>query len=682
MFQLLQKLDKMIFVVNLLTATSALAQPAVSSFSPVSGHVGTSVIITGTNFNVVAANNIVFFGAVKGIVTSGNATSLTVTVPAGATYKPISVLNNATGLTGYSSKPFIITFANTAGIPANLYNLKATFPVLTSPRPAAIIDVDGDGKPDLVVLDRNADKISILRNTSTSGTIDASSFAAKVDFTSGSFGYYLALCDVDGDGKPDIVVATNQFISVLRNTSVSGVINAASFAAKVDFASGFTGPNFMSIADLDGDGKPELINSNDNGKVSVWRNVSSPGVIDISSFAAKVDFTVGGTPVSVTVGDVDGDGKPDMVFPDATLGANKISILRNITIANSISFAAKVDFATGSTPRSVAIGDVDGDGKPDLVVANSEPASTTVSVLRNTTTSGIIDASSFAAKVDFTTGLSPFDVTLADLDGDGKLDLAVANQFSNSISLLRNTATPGSITASSFAGKVDFGTGTNTHPLSIEIGDLDGDGLPEIVTANSSTSSVSVLQINLSALPVTITNVKAYSKNNGVQVEWLSQQESNIDRYEVERSENGQDFLKVGTVMAKGNSGITLQYNFFDPNPLNDVSFYRIKVIEHDHGTYSQILKVTTINSSVNTLIIYPNPIQDNAISLKINLPQGSYHILLTNKQGQQILSKVIAHAKGTSTESLKLPNALAAGVYQLRLAGENIIITRQLISK
>ncbi len=167
-----------------------------------------------------------------------------------------------------------------------------------------------------------------------------------------------------------------------------------------------------------------------------------------------------------------------------------------------------------------------------------------------------------------------------------------------------------------------------------------------------------------------------------MQVEWTAQQESNIDRYEIERSQTGQQFYKTGSVQAKGNSNVVLHYNFFDSDPFSGVSFYRIKIVEAGQGTYSQILKVNTINSSVNNLIVYPNPIKDNAISLQMNLPKGSYNIALTNKQGQQIINKAIEHAGGAATETLKLSNALAAGVYQLRLTGAGISITRQLISK
>src|SRR5690349_4311223 len=87
-----------------------IAQPVVNSFSPASGPVGTTVTITGSNFSAMAGDNIVFFGAVKAPVTAATSTSLTVKVPTGATYQPITVTTN--GLTGYAPKPFNVTFSS------------------------------------------------------------------------------------------------------------------------------------------------------------------------------------------------------------------------------------------------------------------------------------------------------------------------------------------------------------------------------------------------------------------------------------------------------------------------------------------------------------------------------------------------------------------------------------------
>jgi gliding motility-associated-like protein len=489
---------KTIFLICILTTLSfarTFAQaPTITSFSPASGPVGTSVTITGTNFNTTAANNIVFFGATAATVTAASTTSLTVTVPVGATYQLISVLNGSTALIGYSAHPFATTFTPKKGsITTADITAKVDFTTGTNPADVAIGDLDGDGKPDLAITNRSSNTVSLYRNTSASGSITASSFAAKVDFTTGTNPRGVAIGDLDGDGKPDLAVSnySSNTVSVFHNTSASGSITASSFDAKVDFPIG-NGPIGLAIGDVDGDGKPDLsvVNSASN-TVSILRHTSTTGSITASSFNAKVDFTTGTVPISVSLRDLDGDGKPDLSV--ANNGSNTLSVFRNTSTSGSItasSFAAKVDFATGNGAIGVAIGDLDGDGKPDLSVANN--GSSTVSVFRNTSTSGSITSSSFAAKVDFTTGIAPFGVTMGDLDGDGKPELVVPNNSSNTVSIFRNTAVSGSITTSSFSTKVDFTTGSG--PFSVAIGDLDGDGKPDLAAPNFSSNTVSVLR--------------------------------------------------------------------------------------------------------------------------------------------------------------------------------------------
>src|SRR5665213_1862259 len=103
-------------LIAFLLVTRVMAQaPTITSFSPASGPVGTPVTITGTNFNATKTSNIVFFGATMATVTAATTTSLTVTVPTGATYQPISVLNGTTALIGYSASPFATTFTPTKG---------------------------------------------------------------------------------------------------------------------------------------------------------------------------------------------------------------------------------------------------------------------------------------------------------------------------------------------------------------------------------------------------------------------------------------------------------------------------------------------------------------------------------------------------------------------------------------
>ena len=460
--------------VLLIYAGTGFAQaPVITAFSPASGAIGSSVSITGTNFNSISSQNIVFFGATQATVTGGSTTMLTVTVPVGATYQYISVTNLASGnnLTAYSAQPFIVTLAGNI-----LFKPTVNFTTGTNPQSVGIGDIDGDGKPDLAVANSNSNNVSIFRNTSVSGTV---SFATQIDSTTGISPRSVSIGDIDGDGKPDLVVANgmSNTVSVFRNTSTSGTI---SFAAKVDFTTGVL-PISVSIGDIDGDGKPDLaVADNSSVTVSVLRNLSTIGVI---SFTAKVDFATSTYPISVSIGDIDGDGKPDLVM--ANNSSNTVSVLLSMSYIGMINFATKVDFTTGTQPCSVSIGDIDGDGKPDLAVANQ--SSSTVSILRNLSTgSGSV---SFATNLDFTTGTSPYSISIGDIDGDGKPDLATANYSSNTASVLRNVSTSGNV---SFAAKVDFATGT--YPQSISIGDIDGDGKPDLCLPNNGSNSVSVLR--------------------------------------------------------------------------------------------------------------------------------------------------------------------------------------------
>ena len=290
-------------------------------------------------------------------------------------------------------------------------------------------DVNGDGKPDLIVANESANTVSVLLNTTPAPatTFDANSFAAQQTFATGSDPFSVTAADVNGDGKPDLIVAngTGNTVSVLLNTTSPGAATP-SFAAQQTFATG-SDPFSVTAADVNGDGKPDLIvaNQSDN-TVSVLLNTTAPGAAT-PSFAAQQTFATGSGPVSVTAADVNGDGKPDLIV--ANENDNTVSVLLNTTApgAATPSFAAQQTFATGSVPASVTAADVNGDGKPDLIVANE--GDNTVSVLLNTTAPGATTPS-FAAQQTFATGSGPASVTAADVNGDGKPDLIVANDES------------------------------------------------------------------------------------------------------------------------------------------------------------------------------------------------------------------------------------------------------------
>ena len=256
----------------------------------------------------------------------------------------------------------------------------------------------------------------------------APAFATQQTFTAGARPYAAIAVDVNGDGRPDLIVANSvaSTISVLLNTTAPGAATPT-FAVQQTFATG-SSPRAVATADLNGDGKPDLIiaNYNDN-TVSVLLNTTAPGAA-VPSFASQQVFSTGSSPFSIATADVNGDGKADLIV--ANFGSATASVLLNTTApgATTPAFSAQQAFATNTNPNCVTTADINGDGKPDLIVANY--GSATISVLHNTTAPGAATPS-FAAQQTFPTGLGPSAVATADVNGDGKSDLIAVNYSSN-----------------------------------------------------------------------------------------------------------------------------------------------------------------------------------------------------------------------------------------------------------
>ncbi len=472
----------------------AINDPSISEGD--SGSVNLDFTVTRSGDDTLSAITVAY-NTSDNTATAGSdytATSGTVTIPSGAATATISVpvLGDSNIETNEEFFVNLTGITNVTG-PAATLAAKTDFTAGTTPFSVAIGDLNGDGRPDLAIANAGSDSVSVLLNTTTPGATTPS-YAAKIDFTTGTSPRSVAIGDLNGDGRPDLAIAnlSSNSVSVLLNTTAPGA-TTPSYAAKTDLTTG-TSPRSVAIGDLNGDGKPDLAIANfGSASVSVLLNTTTPGATT-PSYAAKTDFTTGDAPSSVAIGDLNGDGRPDLAI--ANLGADSVSVLLNTTTpgATTPSYASKTDFTAGDAPVSVVAGDLNGDGRPDLAIANS--FSNSVSVLLNTTTPGATTPS-YAAKTDFTTGTNPYSVAIGDLNGDGKPDLAIANRDANSVSLLLNTATPGA-TVPDYATKTDFATGT--VPSSVAIGDLNGDGRPDLAIANRSDGSASVL-LNTTVLP-------------------------------------------------------------------------------------------------------------------------------------------------------------------------------------
>jgi hypothetical protein len=242
--------------------------------------------------------------------------------------------------------------------------------------------------------------------------------------------------------------------------------SAPSFAGPRNYPTGVD-PWSIAIGDLNGDGKPDLATANLTADgVSVLINAGDGGL------RTRRDYATGAGPLSIAIGDVNGDGKPDLATANSS--ANTSSVLLN---RGDASFQTKRDYATGAGPLSIAIGDVNGDGKPDLTTANNGAG--TVSVLANA------GEGSFHPRRNYRTGERPVSIAIGDLNGDGEPDLATANGYADgTVSVLVNRGD------GSFQPKLNYRTGR--RPESVAIGDLNGDGKPDLATANKAVGTVSV----------------------------------------------------------------------------------------------------------------------------------------------------------------------------------------------
>jgi hypothetical protein len=480
--------------------------PVIADFSPKSGTNGSLVTLTGLNFSPVPSNNIVYFGAVRASIVAASPTSLTVVVPSGALYAPITA--TVDGLVAAASTPFQPTFAG-GNSTLSVASFAPRFDLAGGhgAHRSVIADLDGDGKPDLAVANVYGHTISLFRNVSSPGALTAGSFAARVDLAApgavdtSDNPYGLGTADVDGDGKLDLVACDRlgNNISIYRNTAVAGTLGASSFAAYVNFPVG-ADPRYARVADLDGDGRADIVSCNFAANtISILRNIGTAGTLNPSSFAPRVDLPAGTGPYDVAIGDLDGDGKPDLAVVD--LDSFTMSVYRNLSTPGTLtanSFAPRVSFAAPDGSDTIAFGDIDGDGMPDLVIGSFKAYS--MSVYRNQATAGVLDANSFAARVDFGTDNWTHNVALADLNGDGKTDIATVGELDSRASIFQNLSTPGSFSTSSLGSRVDLSSGWNGWGISA--GDLDGDGRPDLAFCNAYDNSVSIYHNIVGLAPV------------------------------------------------------------------------------------------------------------------------------------------------------------------------------------
>ena len=504
-------------LVSLIFLTSTHAQhPVVSTMVPNLGPVGTVVTISGENFGTETDGNIVYFGPTKAEVISASENQIVVIVPNGATYEPVTVSVN--GLSGMSPTPFRVTFQADG-----TFENRVDYWVGGLIKWATTADIDGDGRADIIGVDETLQQVYVWLNYSAPGFFDWSSFGMMFQFQLSGSPYGVETADLNEDGKLDVIVTnSNGSVDVLLNRSSWGVTHLDS---PISFPTAST-PYFIAVKDIDDDGKQDLAvacaNNFATGYVSILKNTSTGGAL---SFAPSVNLEVGSGGVwCVRLEDMDADRKPDVLVTSG--GSAWLSIFKNVSTSGSIdysSFQPRIDFTTGLYPAIMTVFDFNGDSKPDVVVGNAGDNS--LSLFQNDATPGLLDAASLHQSF-ISTG-NAWNPTAGDVNGDGNLDILVRNSSGN-VTVFKNETAGGVLNFQPYEISV------GGSPLAIYVGDLDNDGKSDLMMTNEGYNTMTVMRNMVIEAPPAPTLIPAgFISNSGFEARWTG---DNVFEYRLDVS--------------------------------------------------------------------------------------------------------------------------------------------------
>ena len=369
------------------------------------------------------------------------------------------------------------SFTVSAAKPSGTLTAATGSPVTVGAAPASVVtgDFNGDGKPDVAIANTDSNSVTVLLGNGSGGFTAAT--GSPIAVAGGPVS--LVAGDFNGDGVQDLATVdtnSNSVTVLLGNGSGGFTVTGSPIAVGVN-------PQFIAVGDFNGDGVQDLAIANVMAN-SIFAGV--PGSVTVllgngsGGFTAATSspFAVGVNPASLTVGDFNGDGSQDLAV--ANNDDNTITLLLG-NGSGGFTSAASGPLATGSGPQSVSVGDFNGDGKPDLVVANSND--NTVTVLLGNGSGGFTAATGSP----FAVGASPFSVVVGDFNGDGMQDVATANFSDNDITVLLGNG------SGEFTGAGGFTFAAGSEPDALAAGDFNGDGKLDLADVNYGSNNLTLM---------------------------------------------------------------------------------------------------------------------------------------------------------------------------------------------
>ncbi|WP_088890922.1 FG-GAP-like repeat-containing protein [Leptolyngbya ohadii] len=328
-------------------------------------------------------------------------------------------------------------------------------------------DFNGDGILDLATANSDSDNVSVLLGAGN-GTFSAGSV-----FAAGDEPYAVTTADFNADGRLDLAVANrlSNNVSLLLGTGTGSFTAGGTLTVA-------TRPISVVTGDFNGDTRPDLatVGSNEN-LVTVLLNGAG-------GFGIPTNFSIGINPTSLITADFNGDGKLDIATTNAATDSPSPTGVNTIAVAlgsGTGSFLNPTPFGAGVDPYALTVGDFNNDGKLDIATANF--GSNNASLLLGNGTGGFETARTIALTAG---SIQPYSIANGDMNGDGKLDLIVANSGSNTVNVLLGDGIGG------FTAAAPLATGNRSEPNGLAIGDFNRDGKPDVATATFSTDRAAV----------------------------------------------------------------------------------------------------------------------------------------------------------------------------------------------